>query len=130
MLAKIEYIIAAATFDEFLDHAKEYHGANKKMEASVLASAVLEDTVKKIAAKNSIVSAGTTLDPLIDEFVKNGVFTPVKAKRVKAFIAVRNKAFHAEWDQFDIKDVGKLIEGTKELVEDFLNEGSHKTGDQ
>jgi len=61
-----------------------------------------------------------TLDPLIDELVKAGVFTPVKAKRVKAYTGVRNHADHAEWDAFDIRDVGEIINGTRELIEEFL----------
>ena len=120
LLGKIEYIVAAATFDDFLDHAASYHKANKKIEASVMASAVLEDTVKKIAAKNGLSVAGISLEPLIDELVKAGIFTPVKAKRVKGSAAVRNHALHAEWDRFDIRDVGELISGTRELLETFL----------
>lgn len=119
-LGRIEYIIAGATFDDFLDYADEYHKGNKKNESSVLASAVLEDTVKKIAQKNGLKTAGKTLDPLIDELVKANVFTPVKCKRVKAYAGVRNHALHAEWDKFDISDVGQLIEGTRELIENYL----------
>jgi hypothetical protein len=120
LLGKLEYIVAAATFDDFLDHAAAYHKGGKKIEASVLASTVLEDTVKKIAGKNSITVAGRSLDPLIDDLVKAGIFTPVKAKRVKSFVAVRNHALHAEWDSFDLRDVGELITGTRDLIEGFL----------
>ncbi|GAI58184.1 unnamed protein product [marine sediment metagenome] len=120
MLREIEYVIAAETFDDFLDHATSYHRAGKKIEASVLASAVLEDTIKKIAVKNSIETKGKSLDPLIDDLKAAGVFTPVKAKRGKAYAGIRNKADHAEWDEFDIKDVGKMIEGIRELIEEFL----------
>jgi len=119
MLRRIEYVIAAATFDDFLDHAAEYHKAGKKIEASVLASAVLEDTVKKIAVKNSVAEK-RTLDPVIDDLAGTGVFTPVKAKRVKAYTGTRNKALHAEWDAFDIKDVSEMINGVRELIEEFL----------
>ncbi|MDP2897257.1 MAG: hypothetical protein Q8Q12_12010 [bacterium] len=119
MLTRIEYIVAAATFDDFLDHAADYHKANKKIEASVLASAVLEDTVKKIALKNSV-NEKRSLDPIIDDLAAVGVFTPVKAKRVKAYAGTRNKADHAEWDAFDIKDVGEMINGVRELIEEFL----------
>lgn len=120
LLGRIEYVVAAATFDDFLDHAATYHKGDRKIEASVLASAVLEDTVKKIASKNHLTVAGRSLEPLIDELVKVGVLTPVKAKRVKGFAAVRNHALHAEWDSFDIRDVGELIAGTRELLEGFL----------
>lgn len=119
-LGRIEYIVAGAMFDDFLDHAAEYHRGNRKNEASVLASAVLEDTVKKIAQKNGVETSGKTLDPLVNELVKANVFTPVKGKRVKAYAGVRNQALHAEWDKFDISDVGQLIEGTRELIENYL----------
>ena len=97
-----------------------YHKGNRKTEASVLASAILEDSVKKIASRHGIKTGGVSLDPLIDELVKAGVFTLVKAKRVRGCAAVRNHALHAEWDEFDIRDVGELIKGTRELIEEFL----------
>jgi uncharacterized protein YutE (UPF0331/DUF86 family) len=119
-LDKMEYIVSGATFDDFLDHAEEYHKGNKKNESSVLASAVLEDTVKKIAQKNKLATENKTLDPLIDELVKANIFTPVKAKRVKSFAGVRNHALHAEWDKFDNSDVGAMIIGIRELIEELL----------
>lgn len=120
LLRKIEHIVVAEAFDDLLDHAAYYHKGNKKTESSILASAVLEDTVKRIARKNGLNTKGISLDPLVDELVKQNVFTPVKAKRVKGFAGVRNHAVHAEWDQIDIRDVGELINGTRELIDTFL----------
>jgi len=119
-LGKIEYIVAGATFDDFLDHAAEYHRGNKKIEAAVLSCAVLEDTVKKIAEKNGIQTGGKALDPLINALVTAQVFTKVKGKRVRAYAGVRNHALHAEWEKFEISDVGELINGTRELLEKYL----------
>jgi hypothetical protein len=52
--------------------------------------------------------------------VQAGVLTQVKAKRVRSFAGVRNHALHAEWDKFDISDVGAMIKGIRELIEEFL----------
>jgi len=120
LLRKIEYMVVAETFDDFLDQAQLYHKGNKKIEASILASAILEDTVKRIAKKNDVDTKGVSLEPLIDSLVKSGIFTPVKAKRVKVSAAVRNHALHAEWDDFDIKDAGELIAATRDLIDAFL----------
>ena len=120
LLRRIEYIVSAATFDDFLDHAALYHKGDKKIESSVLASAVLEDKVKKIATKHGIRTSGISLEQLIDDLVKAEVFTMVKAKRVKGYAGVRNHSLHAEWDEFDIRDVGELIKGTRDLIEEFL----------
>jgi hypothetical protein len=113
-------MVAASTFDDFLDHAEVYHKGNKKIEASVLSSAVLEDTIKKICKKHKMETANKSLEPLIDALIEGSVFTPVKGKRVKGFSAVRNYALHAEWDKFDINDVGSLIKGLRELIADYL----------
>lgn len=120
LLRKIEDVVIATAFDDFLDHASVFHKGNRPREAGVLAAVVLEDTIKRIAAKNSIAAAGLSLEQLIDELVKANVFTPVKAKRVKGYAGVRNPALHAEWDKFDIKDAGELISGTRELLESYL----------
>lgn len=120
LLRRLEDTVFAAAFDDFLDHAEAFHKANKAREAGVLAAIVLEDTIKRIAAKNGVNASGLTLEPLVDALVKVGVFTAVKAKRVKAYAGVRNPALHAEWDKFDIRDAGELISGTRELIEHFL----------
>lgn len=117
LLRKLEYIVMATTFDDFLDHAEHFHKGGKQQESSVLASVVFEDTLRKIAIKNSIEEKGMSLETIIDELAKINVITPVKAKRIKGFGAVRNKALHAQWSEFDLRDVGDLIRGTKELIE-------------
>ena len=95
LLRRAEYIFVASTFDDFLDHADEYHKANKKIESSVLASAVFEDSVRKLCKKSDLKESGVAIDSLIDGLVKANVLTAVKAKRVKGYAAVRNKALHA-----------------------------------
>ena len=117
LMRKAEYVFVATTFDDFLDHAAEYHKAGKKIESSVLASAVFEDAVRKLAQKHAVLEAGRSVETLIDELSKTGTLTSVKSKRLKGFGGVRNKALHAQWDQFDIRDVGELINGTREIVE-------------
>jgi hypothetical protein len=120
LVQRIEDVVVATAFDDFLDHASAFHKANHAREAGVLAAIVLEDTIKRIATRNSVKSDGLSLEQLIDELVKANVFTPVKAKRVKGYAGVRNPALHAEWDKFDIKDAGELISGTRELLDSYL----------
>jgi hypothetical protein len=117
---QLEYIFTASAFDDFLDHAEHFHKGGKKVESSVLGSTVFEDTVRKIAKKNDVEEAGIDLESVINELVNVNIFTTVKAKRVKGHGAVRNKALHAQWDDFDLKDVGGLIKGTRELIDDYL----------
>ncbi|MBH3426365.1 hypothetical protein [Pseudomonas alkylphenolica] len=120
LLVKLEDQVVALAFDDFLDHATQYHKAGKLKEAAVLGSAVLEDTIKRIARKSEIAVNGMSLEPLIDELTKRSVFTQVKAKRLKSYAAVRNHALHAEWEKLDIRDVGAQLSGLRELLDEHL----------
>jgi hypothetical protein len=120
LLRKAEYLFIATTFDDFLDHASVYHKGGNKIESSVLASAVFEDAIRKIATKNELTEAEKSIEAIIDELTKKNILTPVKAKRLKGYSAIRNSALHAHWDEFDIKDVGELIKGTRELIDTYM----------
>lgn len=120
LLVKLEDQVVATAIDDFLDQASQYHKAGKLKEAAVLASAVLEDTVKRIAIKSGLDPKSLSLDPLIDALAKAGILSPVKAKRVKSYAGIRNHALHAEWGELDLKDVGAQISGLRELLDEHL----------
>jgi len=120
LLGTLEYRIVASAFDEFLDHADAFHKSGKLKEAAILGSAVLEDSVKRVAAKNSVPATGLSLEPLIDALVTAEVLKPVQAKRLKTQAAVRNHAFHAEWEKLTLKDVGLLIAAVRDLISEHL----------
>ncbi len=117
LMRKAEYFFVASTFDDFLDHASEFHKAGKKVESSVLASTVFEDAVRRLATKLAVKQAGEALDHVIDDLAKCGAITAVKSKRWKGYAGLRNSALHAQWDGFDIRDVGEMLKGTKEIIE-------------
>lgn len=117
LLRKAEYIFVATTFDDFLDHASEFHRSGKVIESAVLCSAVFEDSVRKLAEKVAVQQAGVALDAVIDALAKQGATTPIKAKRWKSFAGIRNSALHAQWDGIDLRDIGQMIDGTREIIE-------------
>ncbi|MGO4416439.1 hypothetical protein AB4Z27_26070 [Cupriavidus sp. KB_39] len=119
LLRRAEYYFIASAFDDFLDHAEHFQKRGKKMEAGVLASAVFEDAIRKTAEKHQVKQAGVNVDPIIDELVKKGVLTLVKAKRWRAYAGIRNSALHAQWNDFELRDVADLIRGTREIIDDL-----------
>lgn len=116
LVRQIEYLISAENFDAFLDHAEKYHKAGLHRESGVLVSSVFEDTIRKLAKKHGLDSNGE-VDALIDQLVDREAVTPVAGRRHKAVAALRNKALHAKWDEFDLKDVGSAIKTVRELLE-------------
>lgn len=116
VLASIEDQTRASVFDDFLDHAKEYLREKRKNEAGVIAGVVFEDTLRSICRHVGIAEQGRKLDTLIDDLVKAGSLSQVKAKRAKVAAHVRTKATHAQWDEFGLEDVNVTIALTEELV--------------
>lgn len=111
----------AETLDDFLDHAIAYSKQNRKSEAGVIAGVVFEDSLRRICRKHEIDDKDVSLDNLITELTKRNILSATKAKRARAAAHVRTKATHAQWDEFDIKDVQSCIEFSQEIIANELN---------
>lgn len=120
-LQNFEFKIISLTFDNFLDHSAEFHSANKKTESSILVSIVFEDTIRKLADKHGIDENRKSIEDITNELTKKSVFSGVESKRMKSYATLRNYALHAHWDKFDIKEVGLMIKGTRDLIESHLD---------
>jgi hypothetical protein len=121
LLASVADRARAEVFDDFLDHAAAYIGQGRKNESGTIAGVVFEDTVRRICRKHSIVESGQQLDQLISALATRGELTAVKAKFARAAAAVRTKATHAQWAEFELPDVQKTIEFTRELITSKLD---------
>lgn len=116
LLASVADRARAEVFDDFLDHAEAYFRDGRKNEAGAISGVVFEDTVRRVCRKHSITEKGQQLDQLISALAAKGELTAVKAKRARAAAAVRTKATHAQWTEFELPDVQATIEFTRELI--------------
>ena len=91
-----------------------------KEDSSSSESAVWLNSLLNWTFVNLVDEAGNNLELIIDNLVKKNVFTPIKAKRIKSYSAIRNQALHAQWDEFDLNDIGQLNKGIKDIIETFL----------
>ncbi len=103
--------------------AEGQSGKYDHVPAAVLSGAVLEKALRTLCGKQvppiaTVNSKGEplTLNPLIEALKKAGVFNELKAKQLRAWADIRNKAAHGEFDQFSRHDVEAMIRG----IEDFL----------
>jgi hypothetical protein len=95
--------------------------------AAVLAGAVLEKALRTLCGQHQppiaiIDSKGypKTLNPLIEDLKKAAVFNEPKAKQLRAWADIRNKAAHGEFDQFKKTDVEYMIQGINTFLADHL----------
>jgi hypothetical protein len=108
------------TLESLLDQAVDYHARGRLEGAGVLVSAVFEDAVRRIASSRELEASGTNLDALITGLERAGVCSAVAARRWRAVAALRNKALHAQWNDFTLQDIGAAITLVKEIVETNL----------
>jgi hypothetical protein len=126
--AAIEAEIAA----DYMGHAEsllreEQSGKYDHVPAAVLAGAVLEKALRTLCdrqlpriptvnAKND----AKTLNPLIDDLKKAGVFNELKAKQLRSWADTRNKAAHGEFNQLSKTDVEVMLQGITNFLADYL----------
>jgi len=76
--------------------------------------------MRKLAKKHGL-DTSADIDFLIDDLAKATVVTPLTAKRLKGGpAALRNKALHAKWEEYDIRAVGEAIRTTREIIQTVL----------
>lgn len=121
LLASVAEMARAEVFDDCLDHAVAYLRDGSKNEAGAIAVVVLEDVIRRVWRRVGIPDKDKKLDVLITELATQSELSPVKAKRARAAAAVRNKATHAQWDEFDLPDVQAAIDLTRELIQAKLD---------
>lgn len=104
-----------------------HSGAFDHVPAAVLSGAVLEKALKtlcdrqqpKIPATNAN-GEHKTLNPLIDDLKKAGAFNELKAKQLRAWADIRNKAAHGEFNAFGKADVEQMLTGIENFLADYL----------
>jgi hypothetical protein len=120
LLANLEALVSAQTFDDMLDHADAYVGQRRPEPAGVLAGVVFEDTIRKLSEKRGIVSNNVQLDTLLSELVRLGAIMPLERKEGTAAAALRTSATHARWTEFNLDQVEAVIRFTRRLIRERL----------
>jgi hypothetical protein len=118
-LTDLRTLISAEVFGDFLDMAQHLLENHYKDAAAAVCGAVLEDGLRRIAAKASVpVKRGDDLGSLSQKLMAKGTYSSLVQKRLQVWIAVRNSADHAKWAEYSEQDVLDMHKG----VTDFLAE--------
>jgi hypothetical protein len=95
--------------------------------AAVLAGAVLEKTLRALCGRQQPLvdvkdqsGRPKMLNALIDDLKKAELFNELKAKQLRAWADIRNKAAHGEFDQFNRSDVEQMVTGVRNFLADYV----------
>lgn len=132
MLDNISRMIEAEVTADYLGQAERLlqegqPGKFDHVPAAVLIGATLEDALRRLCHRQMPPIALTkpsgepkTLNPLIDDLKKAGVFNELKAKQLRSWADIRNQAAHGEFTQFNRQDVEQMIVGVENFLADYL----------
>jgi uncharacterized protein YutE (UPF0331/DUF86 family) len=120
LVASITIAASAETLDDLLDQASDYHTRKNKVGAGILATAVFEDTMRRLARINEVAEIDVKADRIISNLDSKGIITGIMAKRCRVAAGVRNRALHAQWDEFSLTDVEDVIRLTRELLSGYF----------
>lgn len=121
LITSVADAASAETLDDLLDQAKEYHRRSHKEGSGILATAVYEDTIRRIARAHNITEAKVSTDQIISDLVNANVISPLVAKLCRFASGVRNHALHAQWNEFTLAEVDQVIRLTGQLLVDHLD---------
>ena len=108
--------ISGEVFGNFVVLAREAMSNNHKNVAAVLASAALEDALKRYAISEGLNVEGKPMTEVISALKSKGLVSGGEKKILDTMPNLRNNALHADWDKIKEQEVGSMIG----YVEQFL----------
>lgn len=112
----VELSISGEIFGDFVVLAKQSLAEGYKDVAAVLASAALEDALKRYAKVNGINVDDAVMTKVVGAIKSAGLVSGARKSMLDAMPKIRNYAMHAEWDKVTEPDVNSIIG----FVEQFL----------
>ncbi|MCD4782236.1 MAG: hypothetical protein K8T10_00245 [Candidatus Eremiobacteraeota bacterium] len=109
LIRSISTEAAGLVIGDLVALAKEELKAGYSSVAAVLASAALEDALKRKAEELGGNVENKTLSSVINLLKSESFFKGAQGPIVSSFIKLRNAAMHADWDKIQDSDVSSLI---------------------
>lgn len=112
----VEASISAEIFSDFIALAKQALAEGHKDVAAVLASASLEDTLKKYAALNEIEVDDKVMQSVVGALKSKGLVGGAQKSLLETMPKIRDYAMHANWSKITAEDVSSIIGFTEQFL--------------
>jgi hypothetical protein len=107
--------IEGEVFADFVTLAKRSLEENKDV-AAVLASSALEDALKRLGIQNGLDVENKDMSEVINALKTKGLIKGAQGKILSSYIQLRNKAFHAEWNNIEKPEISSMIGFTEQFL--------------
>lgn len=132
MITSLDRLIEANMAGDYLGQAENLlkegqSGKYDHVPAAVLTGAILEDALRRLCQRqnppiplDNAKGEPKTLNPLIEDLKKAGLYNELKAKQLRSWAATRNHAAHGEFTEFNRQDVEQMLVGVQNFLADYL----------
>jgi len=125
LITDLKNLLQASIFADFLEMAEHLVSGGYKDAAAVMIGAVLEDSLRKLADKNSISTVAATgrpltIDPLNVNLARANVYGPLVQKQVTTWADLRNSAAHGHYLKYDEAQVKQMLLFVQKFCSDHL----------
>lgn len=120
-VGKLQDLVAAGVFTNFLDMATHLHESGYKDAATSLCGAVLEDGLRRIIIANSIkYKRKEDINSLNHKLADAHVYSRLIQKRINIWNDIRNNADHGKFSEYTTEDVKEMIKGVSQFLTEHL----------
>jgi hypothetical protein len=119
-----EELINASVFSDFLEMSQYLFDENFEIAAAVIAGSVLEEHLRKLAAKHGIALTSAkgrprSVDELGIDLVKASAFAETRRKIIVGWYGQRTAAAHGNYGDVERDEVGRMIPGIREFIDNY-----------
>jgi hypothetical protein len=123
-LTSVKGILSAEIFSDFTDMAEHLLSEGYKDPAAVIIGSVLEEHLRQLCIKLSIPTERAKngdivpkkADLLNSELVSKGAYNKLDQKNVTAWLDLRNKAAHGEYDEYTDEQVKLMLHSVRDFI--------------
>jgi hypothetical protein len=124
-LTDLRLLLAAEVFADLIEMARHLLDAGYHLPAASLAGAVLEDGLRRIAARRGVrVRSRDDASSLNARLADGGAYSRLDQKRLQVAIQVRNHADHGEFNLIAREDVAGQMDAIETFLAAQLGEGT------
>jgi hypothetical protein len=113
---RIEELVHAEVFEDFLEMATELHAKGYHPAAAVVAGSVLEEHLRKLAQRAALSPVPRSVEDLGVALRKAGVVTEPERKIVQGWYGQRTEGAHGRPNNVIPEEVGRMIPGVREFM--------------